>query len=182
MSYFLGVNKDSAVMQTLQSSRSPEDTDVLSFHEVSSEVFQDYTNANRALNADGRSKDRPLFVEGSIQLPVDRRALFRVTAETLNEPLIDPNGDGVETIDWISSDGEDQAIITVEMLGPKGQVVTFFNGRRVVNFFNGRLRLLEYVNGVATTYFKTTESGLYTLKNSPDYRLEGELGILAVES
>lgn len=168
----LVLDPDGRIVAWQQGPAKPADDDTRRYVAVDDAGFAAYHAAAADMRGDGRG-DLPMWTDGAVAVPADTRALFRVTIETAH--------DEIDGLDWIIADGVDAATVTVECVDGEGKVITAFNGARVVPLFEDRLALLNYVDGVAVKSFATPRSGHYSLANHPDYRLTGEVHLLAVE-
>lgn len=103
----------------------------------------------------------------------DPRALFRV-AITTDQPA-GPNGE-----DIILADGASVATVSITMVDGLGETIPY-SGIHIAEFFDNRIAMLSYVNGTAIKTFKTNKSGRYILNSTNNYKLTGEVNVLAVE-
>lgn len=90
-------------------------------------------------------------------------------------PFIDATVDKTE----IDADGVDTAILTVRVLKPDGTPNTGFNGTVRAVIFGAFYVKFEFTAGVATKNLKTTQSGIYPMGSTNDYRLKSPLTISA---
>lgn len=118
------------------------------------------------LSQSGRSAltARVQYADGVLSLPPDTRPYLRITSDKAE----------------IEADGVDTATITFEVLRQSGSVNTGFSATHTFTMY-GRILRLRFTAGVATKPFRTTQSGVYSLNSTDDYRLESPFSLLAYE-
>lgn len=173
---FIGVNSsDSRIVEYNRAGASlPANTASTNYVEISEADKALMTSLRAGLIAEGR--EPVLFWNGQPYAETDTRPIFDIVISTANPEVSYGGG----TVDYITADGVSEATVTITMVDGSGATVPF-TGSRVAAFFDGRLALLNYVDGVAVKTFTSTKSGLYTLKSTPEYKLTGEVSVLAVE-
>ncbi len=177
---FIGVLKlDSRIVEhSRQSATLPASNEQVDYIEVTEEQQSIIKMLQRSLSDDGRDPLVYYTAELGVHTKDDNRTIFIVNIETVNDE-IDYSGLS-ESVDYIVSDGQDQATVTITMIDSDGVTVPY-NGSRVATFFGDRIVLLNYVDGVAVKLFASLKSGLYTLSSTPEYKLTGEVHLLVVE-
>jgi hypothetical protein len=139
--------------------------------EVDASVL-DAVRAARATISALRMDARPLWINNQVELPADTRDLYEITCDR----DVDPAAGAVV----MEADGVDSITVTVKLMLDESTVDASVTETRLLPTDSGALWRMEFVNGVATKVFRTTQSGRLDVEQSPAYRLVAPFVILSV--
>ena len=175
---FIGVlNEDNRIVEyNRQGASLPDSNATTKYIEVTEQQNTEIRTTKQLLTNDGRAPIVYFTDELGVYAGDDLRSIFDVNIETPNPEIIYND----KMVDYISADNNDLATVTITMVDGEGATIPY-TGSRVVSFFGDRFALLNYVSGVAVKTFKTDVSGFFTLTSTNEYKLLGEVNLLAVE-
>ena len=163
MAVFLKVNDATNQITGYQRSKSAIAPAVGARHVERTEVQMDEYFALRQQAADEQRNAYITEANGDLTLAPDTRPFINVTADKAE----------------IDADGIDAVTLTVRLLNADGSPKTSFNGTVKAEIFGlFRVRFV-FVSGVATKALRTTQSGIYVLQSTDDYRLKTDVMVEA---